>query len=98
MATTKAVILDQPSHWDPWIFTVKSIADRGDAWEYVNPGLAKEPVIPEHPTRPMAKDVNLEKASIIQLDNSEKETYKLLMVKYREDSATTKQILEAIQA
>jgi hypothetical protein len=28
--TTKAVILDQPSNWEPWLFIVKSIADGGD--------------------------------------------------------------------
>ena len=28
--TTKAVILDQPSHWEPWRFVVKTIADGGD--------------------------------------------------------------------
>ena len=53
-ATTKTVILDLPSHWDSWIFVVKSIAEGGEAWKYVNLDLGQEPVIPERPKRPTA--------------------------------------------
>jgi hypothetical protein len=30
LTTTKTVILDQPSHWEPWLFVVKTIANGGD--------------------------------------------------------------------
>ena len=76
---------------------MKSIADGGDAWEYVNPDLAEEPVVPRRPAGPTARDVNPQKASIVELDDAEKETYKLLMVEHRENSAVTKQVLDAIQ-
>lgn len=48
-----------------WIFALKSIADGGYAWEYVDLDFAKELAVPKRPVRPTAKDVNLEKASII---------------------------------
>jgi hypothetical protein len=95
-ATTKTVILDLPSHWDSWIFIVKSIADGGDAWKYVNPGLDSEPVIPSHLEKPIAKDVNPAKTSTTSLTPLELDMYKVLLTEYREDLATVKQVLDTL--
>ena len=41
-------------------------------------------------------DVNLEKTSILTLSTLEKESYKLLLIIYKEELANTKQILDTI--
>jgi hypothetical protein len=94
---TKAVILDQPSHWEPWLFVVKTIADGGDTWKYINPDLNAEPVIPIRPEKPTPQNVNPTKTSLLELDATEKETYKLFLADYKEDLAVAKQILDTIQ-
>jgi hypothetical protein len=95
--TTKAVILDQPSHWESWLFVVKTIADGGDTWKYLNPDLDIEPIVPNRPEKPSPRDVNPNKASILELDAAEKETFKLLLSMYKEDLAIAKQVLDTIQ-
>ena len=95
--TTKAVILDQPSHWESWLFVVKTIADGGDTWKYLDPDLETEPVVPNRPVMPTPKDVNPTKTSILALDAAEKETFKLLLTIYKEDLAIAKQVLDTIQ-
>ena len=45
---------------------------------------------------PTIIDVNLEKTSILTLLALEKESYKLLLVMYKEELANTKQILDTI--
>ena len=97
-ATTKMVILDQPSDWVPWLFIVKSIADGGDTWKYLDPDIDTEPAVPNRPVMPSPKDVNQEKDSLLALDAAEKETYKLLLTVYKEDLAIAKQVLDTIQA
>ena len=98
MATsTKTVILDQPSNWDSWIFVVKSIADGGDAWKYIDPSLETEPVIPRRPTPPTAQDVTEEALSVVALEPAELEKYKVLLAEYREQLANVKQVLDTIQ-
>src|SRR5271169_837153 len=96
--TTKAVILDQPSHWESWLFVVKTIADGGDTWKYINPDLNTEPVIPIRPEKPTPWNVNPPRTSLLELDATEKETFKLLLVAYKENIAVAKQVLETIQS
>ena len=95
--TTKAVILDQPSHWEPWLFVVKTIADGGDTWKYINPDLDTEPIVPNRPEKPTPQEVNPAKTSLLALDALEKETFKLLLSMYKEDLAIAKQVLNTIQ-
>jgi hypothetical protein len=95
--TTKTTILDLPSNWDSWIFVVKSIADGGDVWKYINPDLESEPVIPSRPEKPSAKDVNPNKTTTVLLTPTELDMYKVLLTEYREDLATVKQVLDTLQ-
>jgi hypothetical protein len=95
--TTKAVILDQPSDWESWLFVVKTIADGGDTWRYINPDLNTEPVVPNRPEKPKPQSVNPAKTSLLELDETEKETFKLLLSDYKEDLAIAKQVLDTIQ-
>ena len=95
--TTKAVILDQPSHWEPWLFVIKTIADGGDTWRYINPDLNTELVIPSWPEKPTPRSINPAKTSLLDLDATEKETFKLFLVDYKEDLVVAKQILDTIQ-
>jgi hypothetical protein len=94
--TTKTIFLNQPSHWEPWLFVIKTIADGSNAWKYLNPELDVEPVVPTRPEMPTAMDVNPEKTSILALTVAEKETLKLLLAMYKEELANTKQILNTI--
>jgi len=96
--TTKTVILDQPSNWEPWLFVVQTMAEGGDIWEYINPDLDTDPIIPNRPQKPNPQDVNATKNTLIALDAPERETFKLLLANYKEDLAVTKQILDTIQA
>src|SRR4030081_3639738 len=96
--TTKTVILDQPSDWEPWLFVVKTIADGGDTWKYLDPDLDTEPIVPNRPGKPTPQEVNPAKASILELDLAERETFKLLLSMYKEDLAIAKQVLDTIQA
>jgi hypothetical protein len=95
--TTKTVILDQPSDWEPWLFVVRTIADGGDTWEYLNPDLDTEPIVPNRPIMPTPQEVNPAKTSLLTLDPAEKETFKLLLSIYKEDLAVAKQVLDTIQ-
>ena len=96
--TAKTVILDQPSDWKPWLFIVKTMADGGDIWIYINPDLQTEPVIPIRPNRPTPQDVNVNKTTVVELDPAERDIYKVLLSVYKEDLANTNKILDTIQA
>src|SRR5436189_5050591 len=96
-STSKTTVLDQPSHWEPWLFVIKTIAEGGDAWKYLNLELDIEPIVPNRPKIPTPIDVNQEKTSILALSTQEKESYKLLLAMYKEELANTKQILDTIQ-
>mgnify|MGYP003622956889 CR=1 FL=1 len=95
--TTKAVILDKPSDWEPWLFVVKTLADGGDAWRYMDPDLSTEPVIPSRPNLPTPSDVSPTNTTLRDLDAQEKETFKLMLSVYKEDLAIAKQVLDTIQ-
>jgi hypothetical protein len=95
--TTKTVILDQPSNWEPWLFVIKTIANRGNSWKYLDPELDNEPVVLIRLEMPTAMDVNPEKTLILSLIVEEKEVYKLLLAMYKEEATNVKQILNTIQ-
>ena len=46
---------------------------------------------------PTPQDVNPAKAILLALDAAEKETFKLLLLIYKEDLAVAKQVLDTIQ-
>lgn len=96
--TSKTVTLNQPSDWKPWLFVVKTIADGGDIWGYINPDLDTEPVVPIRPEKPAPQEVNSSKNSIVALDPTEKETFKILLSVYKEDLAKANKVLDTIQA
>jgi len=94
---TKTVILDLPSHWEPWLFVVKTIADGGDTWKYMDPDLPAEPDVPIRSVMPTPQSVNPAKTTLLELDPAEKESFKILLSMYKEDLATSKQVLDTIQ-
>ncbi|KAI2483744.1 hypothetical protein Ptr902_06061 [Pyrenophora tritici-repentis] len=50
---TSDIVLQGQSNWELWIFVVKSIAEAGDVWEYVDPDQPHGPFHkPEQPVRP----------------------------------------------
>ena len=95
--TKKAVILENPSEWEPWLFVVKTIADGGDAWKCLKPDLEAEPVGPTRPEMPTPMAINPTKTSLLALDATERETFKLLLASYKEDLAVAKQVLDTLQ-
>jgi hypothetical protein len=46
---------------------------------------------------PTSKDINLTKTTLLELDQAEKESYKILFSMYKEELATAKQVLDIIQ-
>ena len=95
---SKTVILDQPSHWEPWLFVVKTIADGGDTWRYMNPDLPSEPAVPIRPIMPTPTDINPAKTTLLELDLAEKESFKIMLSMYKEELVIAKQVLNNIQA
>jgi hypothetical protein len=78
------IVLTGPNDWDEWIEVIKTKAEAGKIWEYVNPSKAKEEVKTlSRPEIPMAKDVNQEKNTMAQLTPDEQEELKLLRFDYK---------------
>jgi len=100
MATNiaKFVVLDQPSHWESWLFIVKTLADGGNVWEYINPDLEMEPQTPLRPAKPAPTDVNPDKTSIVELDSEEKDTFKLLLAMYKDDLSIANRVTDVLQS
>ena len=96
--TTKQVILNSPTNQELWLFIVKTIADRGDVWKYINPDLPQDPAVPPRPVKPTPDLVNADKLTILDLDLVERETYKLLLADYKEELVVVKQIHDSLQA
>ena len=96
--TTKTVTLDQPFDQESQLFVVKTIADRGDIQTYINLDLDAEPAVPNQPAKPTPQEVNPSKTTIMALDTTERETFKLLLANYKEDLVVAKQVLDTIQA
>ena len=91
------MILNQPSHQEPWLFIVKIIANSGDTQKYIDLDLDTKPIVPNRPKKPNPQDVNPSKTSLLTLNVEEKETFKLLLSMYKEDLAIAKQVLDTIQ-
>jgi hypothetical protein len=96
-STTKAVILDKPSDWEPWLFVVKAMAEGGDTWDYMNPNLESELVVPKRPMMPKPNDVNPTKTDVLTLTTEETEKYKVMITLYRDEQMVTNWILDIIQ-
>ncbi len=78
------VILTGPNDWDEGIKVVKTKAEAGKIWEYVN--LSKEKGEVKSLSRleiPMAKDVNPDKNTIAGLTPEEQDKLKLLCFDYK---------------
>ena len=72
------------------------MAEGGNTWTYLDPGLAAEPNVPNRPIMLIPQDVNPAKATLLALDAAKKETFKLLLLVYKEDLAVAKQVLDTI--
>ena len=97
-STSKTIILSRPADWEPWFFTIRSLAEGGKVWELIDPDLATEPAVPAEPEIPTATQVNRNKISIVDLDPDERELYKLLLVQHKEHSAKATKTLEALNS
>ena len=64
----------------------------------MNPDLLLEPAVPIRPVLPTPKDVNPTKTTLLELDQAEKESFKILLSMYKEELAVSKQVLDIIQA
>ena len=95
-STLKTVILSRPTDWEPWFFTIKSLAEGGKVWELIDPNHTTEPAVPAELEVPTATQVNRNKNSIVELDPDERELYKLLLVQHKEHSAKVTKTLEAL--
>ena len=53
------IILAGPNDWDEWLEVVKTKAEAGKVWDYVDPSKPKDQLgVLSRPTVPMAKEVN----------------------------------------
>ncbi len=78
------VILTGPNDWDEWIEVVKTKAEAGKIWEYVDPSKEKGDVMSlSRPEIPMAKDVNPDKNTMAGLTPEEQDELKLLCFDYK---------------
>ena len=82
-STSKTIILSKPADWEPWFFTIRSLAEGGKVWELIDPDLTTEPAVPAELEVPTAIQVNQNKNSIVELDPDARELYKLLLVQPR---------------
>jgi hypothetical protein len=94
----KAIILDKPSDWRPWLFVVKGLANTDKVWKYIDPDLSTEPELSKLPELLSLTEVNASKATLNALDEKEKELYKLLLAVYKEETAKTTKIINAVDA
>ena len=53
--SSTTIILQGPSNWELWFYTVKRLAQAGDVWERINPEQPHRPLQkPEKPVQPGA--------------------------------------------
>jgi hypothetical protein len=95
--STKAVILDRPKDWQPWLFIVKTMAEGSDVWRYINPEIDTTPAIPPRPIKPTIQQIKAAATSLVDLTVEERDLYKLMLADYKEDQLINKQIRDAIQ-
>ena len=88
-STTKAMILDKPSNWEPWLFVIKAIVEGGDTWDYMNLELETKLVVPKRPVMPKPTDVNLAKTNVLTLTIEETEKYKVMITLYKDEQMVT---------
>ena len=68
------VILLNPSDWDEWLEIVKTKAVGGEVWRFIDPATAKNELPPlTEPTILTPQDVDLDKTSLDQLDDGDRE-------------------------
>ena len=93
------VILDKPSDWKPWLFTVKDAATAVKIWQYINPEppLVRQmdedgstvlvqqslPEPPSEPTIPRPKDVKADATSMLDLDSDQVQALSVLQGTYK---------------
>jgi hypothetical protein len=91
------VILDRPSDWDEWCFLVEQKAHASGIWHLIDPDLPEEPAQPTRPTEPKASDIKRAAGSVIDLDQDEQNTYRLLWATYKSQLSDYKETQRGIQ-
>ena len=77
------IILTGPNDWDEWLEVIKTKAEAGKIWEYVNPAITKELKVLTRPEIPTARDINPEKDTITELAGDELDELKLLRYNFK---------------
>jgi hypothetical protein len=78
------IILTGPNDWDEWLEVIKTKAEAGKIWEYVNPAVPKESLkVLTRPEVPKPKDVNPQKNTIAELTADELDELKLLRYNFK---------------
>jgi hypothetical protein len=95
-STSKVTMLSKPSEWELWFFAIKVIARTENVWQFIDPDLPTEPLVPSVPIKPIPADVNPAKSTIVTLDEGERELFKLLLTDYKEEKIINKEIHTAL--
>lgn len=78
------IILSSSGDWDEWLEVVKTKAEAGKIWEYVDPSKAKDELkVLSKPEVPRAKDVNPAKTTVANLSDDELDELKLLRYDFK---------------
>ena len=78
-----SIILTGPNDWDEWLEVVKTKAEAGKVWKYVDPSKPKDEETLTRPEVPKAKDVNPAKSTISELTPDELDELKLLRYDFK---------------
>jgi ABC-type glycerol-3-phosphate transport system substrate-binding protein len=83
MLIKSVVILDKPSDWDEWLYSVKRIARNAKITDLV--GLGAAGPIPQfkEPQEPSYGDVNSEATLLTHLNRDQADLYKILRDEYK---------------
>ena len=81
------IILTSSCDWRPWLFIIITMAIGGDIWQYLNPDLDISQPEPIRPSPPQISDASSDRThtTLASLITDEREIYKLLYSKYKED-------------
>jgi hypothetical protein len=78
------IILTGPNDWDEWLEVIKTKAEAGKIWEYVNPAVPKESLkVLTRPEVPKPKDINPQKNTVAELTDDELDELKLLRYDFK---------------
>lgn len=77
-----SVTLNSPSDWDEWIEVIKTQALVGKVWDYVDPSKDQVPAL-EEPLPPEPKNVNAQATTFGQLNQEQREEYRILRQDYK---------------